>query len=231
MQASRHILSGINAYTRDLLTGPKYEGRFIIMNMFGVFPETLTATLHAITGEKADKMDIKKCFDILELDKNASIDELKQAYKDMVNIWHPDRFSGNPRLKQKAENKLKEINEAYETMKSFLSSKESLGPQKDQHGKAETAEDIRTNSSSKPGYSKPREETGTKDRTEAFFEQGTGIVLSLFSSISSAIRRIVTETRTEIDKGKSSQWQKFDGVKGKGRGMGRGKKMGRGGRR
>jgi len=37
----------------------------------------------------------------------------------MVNIWHPDRFSSNPRLKQKAENKLKEINEAYEAMQSF----------------------------------------------------------------------------------------------------------------
>lgn len=175
-------------------------------------------------------MDIKKCFDILELDKNAGPDELKQAYKDMVNIWHPDRFSSNPRLKQKAENKLKEINEAYGAMQSFLSSKESHGPQKDQHRKAEAAEDIRANSSSKSNFYQAREEAGTKDKTEAFFEQGTGMVLSLFSSISSAIRRIVTETKTEIDKGNSSQWQKFDGVKGKSRGMGRGKGMGRGGK-
>ena len=68
-------------------------------------------------------MEIKKCFEILELDPNASVDEAKQAYKDIVNVWHPDRFSHNSRLKEKAEEKLKEINVAYETVNSLLSSK------------------------------------------------------------------------------------------------------------
>jgi tetratricopeptide (TPR) repeat protein len=67
-------------------------------------------------------MDIQRYFDILELDSKASSDEVKQAYRDLVNVWHPDRFPGNPRLKQKAEEKLKEINEAYERALSFLSS-------------------------------------------------------------------------------------------------------------
>ena len=64
-------------------------------------------------------MDIEKCFEIFELDRRASPYEVKQAYKDIVNVWHPDRFSNNPRLKQKAEEKLKEINVAYETLKSY----------------------------------------------------------------------------------------------------------------
>ena len=67
-------------------------------------------------------MDINRCFEILELDSKASPDEVKQAYRDMVNVWHPDRFPDNSRLKQKAEEKLKEINEAYEKVLSFLSS-------------------------------------------------------------------------------------------------------------
>ncbi|MBW1888862.1 MAG: molecular chaperone DnaJ, partial [Deltaproteobacteria bacterium] len=45
---------------------------------------------------------------MFELDRLASPYEVKQAYKDIVNVWHPDRFSNNPRLKQKAEEKLKE---------------------------------------------------------------------------------------------------------------------------
>ncbi len=69
-----------------------------------------------------------------------------------------------------------------------------------------------------------------KDKTEAFLEAGTGIVLSLFSYISSAVRRIVTEAKTEIDQGKSNQRQKSDDMRGKGRGRGSGKRMGRGGR-
>jgi len=175
-------------------------------------------------------MDIRQCFDVLELDSNASIDEARQAYKDMVNIWHPDRFSNNPRLKQKAEDKLKEINEAYETVHSFLSSKKPLEPEKTPHGEADSESEISANASSRAGAHKSHAETGTKDKTEAFFEAGTGIVLSLFSYLSSAVRRIITEAKTEIDQGKSNQSQKSDDMRGKGRGRGMrgGKRMGRG---
>jgi len=69
-------------------------------------------------------MYIQRYFEILELGSKASSDEVKQAYRDLVNVWHPDRFPGNPRLKQKAEEKLKEINEAYERVLSFLSAEE-----------------------------------------------------------------------------------------------------------
>ena len=69
-------------------------------------------------------MDIKRCFEILEIDAGASLDEVNQAYRDLVSIWHPDRFSGNPRLKIKSENKLKEINEAYKKTISFFSSRQ-----------------------------------------------------------------------------------------------------------
>jgi curved DNA-binding protein CbpA len=178
---------------------------------------------------KKDTMDIRQCFDVLELDSNATIDEAKQAYKDMVNIWHPDRFSNNPRLKQKAEDKLKEINEAYKIMQSFLSSKKPLEPKKAPHGKADSESEISANASRRAGYHKSHAETGTKDKTEAFFEAGTGIVLSLFSYLFSAVRRIVAEGKTEIDQGKSNQWQKSDDMRGKGRGrsMRSGKRMGR----
>jgi DnaJ-class molecular chaperone len=177
-------------------------------------------------------MDIRQCFDVLELDSSASIDDAKQAYKDMVNIWHPDRFSNNPRLKRKAEDKLKEVNEAYEMMQSFLSSKRLQEPEKAEHAKADSEPEISANARSRAGYHKFHAETGAKDKTEAFFEAGTGIVLSLFSYLSSAVRRMVAEVKTEIDQGKSNQWKKSDDMRGKdrGRGMRSGKRMGRGGR-
>ncbi len=34
-------------------------------------------------------------------------------------VWHPDRFGQNIRLRQKAENKLKQFNEAYEHLKQW----------------------------------------------------------------------------------------------------------------
>jgi len=62
---------------------------------------------------------ISRCIEILGLKPNASGEEVNQAYRDLANVWHPDRFVGNPRLQKKAEDKLKEINAAYEYIKSF----------------------------------------------------------------------------------------------------------------
>jgi len=62
---------------------------------------------------------ISRCIEILGLKPNASEEEVNQAYRDLANVWHPDRFVGNPRLQKKAEEKLKEINVAYEYIKSF----------------------------------------------------------------------------------------------------------------
>ncbi len=57
-------------------------------------------------------------FQTLELDHDASDAEVRQAYKDLVMVWHPDRFCHNPRLRQKAEEKLKLFNQAYEHLKA-----------------------------------------------------------------------------------------------------------------
>jgi len=62
---------------------------------------------------------ISRCIEILGLKPNASQEEVNQAYRDLANVWHPDRFVGNPRLQKKAEEKLKEINAAYEYIKPF----------------------------------------------------------------------------------------------------------------
>ena len=66
-------------------------------------------------------MDILKCYKILELDHESSVDEAREAYIDMARVWHPDRFTNNPRLRKKAEEKLKEINIAYTEIRSLLS--------------------------------------------------------------------------------------------------------------
>lgn len=65
-------------------------------------------------------MDILKCYKILELDHEPSRDEAREAYVDMVRVWHPDRFTNNPRLRKKAEERLKEINIAYSEIRALL---------------------------------------------------------------------------------------------------------------
>jgi tetratricopeptide (TPR) repeat protein len=84
-------------------------------------------------------MDIKRYFDILNLHHTASIDELKRTYRTLVRTWHPDHFSNsNSELKQVAEEKLKEINVAYENLKLYLSFNEHKNRQIPSTTKPET---------------------------------------------------------------------------------------------
>ncbi len=55
----------------------------------------------------------KEALDVLALRPGASSVEIKEAYRDLVKVWHPDRFGSDPGLSQKAEDKLKQINQAY----------------------------------------------------------------------------------------------------------------------
>ncbi len=67
-------------------------------------------------------MDIRQYFRIFDLDMSATVDEVNEAYKDLVAVWHPDRFPNNPRLRRKAEEKLKFLNDAHEKVLTYLNS-------------------------------------------------------------------------------------------------------------
>jgi len=43
----------------------------------------------------------------------ASAGEIREAYRDAVQVWHPDRFEGNQRLRQRAEEQFKRVQVAY----------------------------------------------------------------------------------------------------------------------
>jgi hypothetical protein len=50
----------------------------------------------------------------LGLSNDATLPEVKQAYRDLAMVWHPDRFGqGDTRLRKKANQKLQEINDSY----------------------------------------------------------------------------------------------------------------------
>ena len=53
-------------------------------------------------------------YDILGVNKTASFDEIKKAYRKQALEWHPDRHTGSD--KEMAEKKFKEVNEAYQVL-------------------------------------------------------------------------------------------------------------------
>ncbi|MBF0607856.1 MAG: tetratricopeptide repeat protein [Candidatus Magnetobacterium sp. LHC-1] len=64
--------------------------------------------------------DIKSHYQTLGVSVDASLEEVKHAYRDLAKVWHPDRFTHDPALQKKAEAKLTEINIAYSTINEHL---------------------------------------------------------------------------------------------------------------
>ena len=56
-------------------------------------------------------------YKVLGVDPSASDDEVKKAYRELAKKYHPDNYTNNP-LKDLADEKMKEINEAYDTITS-----------------------------------------------------------------------------------------------------------------
>ena len=54
-------------------------------------------------------------YEVLGISENASEEEIKKAYKEMVKKYHPDKYQNNP-LADLAEEKLQEVNEAYDML-------------------------------------------------------------------------------------------------------------------
>ena len=120
---------------------------------------------------------LKHYLEILDLGMDATLEDVKQAYRDCVNVWHPDRFRNNPRLKRKAEKKLKEINQAHDTLTAHLSGRTKTA---DPNGKWRGDDN---GSASESPY--PR----TASRAEAIAETGTRVFLTASFRIVKMLRR------------------------------------------
>ncbi|MBF0350643.1 MAG: DnaJ domain-containing protein [SAR324 cluster bacterium] len=67
-------------------------------------------------------MTLEEACEILEVSPQASVEEIKQNYRDLLHVWHPDRYVDNPRRQAKASEKTKEITVAYQILISHVSS-------------------------------------------------------------------------------------------------------------
>ena len=58
-------------------------------------------------------MSIDECFQTLELKPDATMEELKAARNELLQVWHPDKFASNLKLSERAKEKTQKINEAF----------------------------------------------------------------------------------------------------------------------
>lgn len=56
---------------------------------------------------------MKNPYEVLGVKPDASQEEIKKAYKELAKKYHPDQYGNNP-LRDLAEDKMRELNEAYD---------------------------------------------------------------------------------------------------------------------
>lgn len=74
---------------------------------------------------------MKDPYSVLGISKNATDQEIKNAYKELARKYHPDNYADNP-LSDLAGEKMKEINEAYDQIMN--SRRSGKGKKKDGSG-------------------------------------------------------------------------------------------------
>lgn len=63
-------------------------------------------------------MNRTEALHILGLEDDATADDIKIAYRETVQILHPDKFSGNEKLQNRATEQFKRLQEAYDLLTS-----------------------------------------------------------------------------------------------------------------
>lgn len=74
----------------------------------------------------------------LGLSAEASWEEVTDAYKDLMKVWHPDRFQGDERLLAKAQAKSQEINHAMAELRKLGKNPPKPSPQSSRSRPAST---------------------------------------------------------------------------------------------
>lgn len=71
------------------------------------------------------EISTERAYRVLGLTPGAPKEAVHRAYRDLAQVWHPDRFAHSPRLQEKAQDNLRRINEAYEALRDHQPPEES----------------------------------------------------------------------------------------------------------
>ena len=80
---------------------------------------------------------------LLECSPGDSEQDVKASYRQLVKVWHPDRFESDAKLKQRATERMKLLNEAFQILEVAFAEKKQQEAFKSQPAKQNFRSDIR----------------------------------------------------------------------------------------
>ncbi|MBC8049805.1 MAG: DnaJ domain-containing protein [Chitinophagales bacterium] len=108
--------SGVNSWSeeraRDAKRATGYQHGFESSDPYGFFNEA-TGSAQPKPPRKPIRNAERKCLSTLNLDETASAQDIKNSYKSLVKLHHPDRHGGD----RSSEDKLREVLDAYHYLK------------------------------------------------------------------------------------------------------------------
>lgn len=106
-----HYLFGIAS-----ADGETHENEIDVISVIAKYMGISSADFQSIKAMFVQ--DVDSAYKILGVDSNATDDEIKKAYREMAKKYHPDKvaYLGED-VRKSAEQKLQEVNEAYEKIK------------------------------------------------------------------------------------------------------------------
>ena len=138
----------------------------------------------------------KSYYDVLGIQRDATNEQIKRAYRNQIKFFHPDVFCGSPEI---AEMKSKELNEAYSVLidaskraayDEWLSNHERQEPNTESEEESETEQEDEGDAAPKTEQQKEQAESGkqtepgpeqTKDRPKrTFWETAQAVIAWMF---------------------------------------------------
>jgi hypothetical protein len=120
-------------------------------------------------------MDLDRAYQILEVPPTASLAEIKQAYRELARVWHPDRFPPGS-LHDKAQERLKQLNLAYEQ----ICSRGESEPRRPYRPRPESSE-RRENGGSTRSHAPPRPPAPTAPSPSFSYKRSLTVVLTFLA--------------------------------------------------
>ena len=110
-----HFLFGVSASDNELHTNEieliKKIGNYLNINHYDF------ESIQSMFINKSKNNSLEKWYKILEIDKNATKEEIKKSYRKMVMKYHPDKLQGVSKdIVKLAEEKFRLVQEAYDNI-------------------------------------------------------------------------------------------------------------------